>query len=186
MPENLLLLYPADPMAAPAVEPLVSALQEIGLLGDPFTCDGAPHFRPGEAFLRRITYLGCSPVVALGEPGATGDEFAHLALSGPYETPRFLAGTNVKQPRCPACRQRAEPWQDWPQRLAAGEAWRWQCPACGTANEAVELDWRQCAGHARLFLTVWGVFEGEAVPSDDLLKTLAGFAGPWRWSYVRR
>lgn len=188
MTTNLLVLHPEVPTAVPADEnALRVALTAQGLLGESFPHGGQRHYRPGDRFLQLITFLGCSPVVALGQPGPTGEDFCHIALVGPGPVPRFYAGTNVKPPRCPGCGYRAE---DWPAAVAAWEqdhSARWRCPVCGREYHAPELKWRQCAGFARFFIEIYGVFEGEAVPGEELLDGLKVSTGMgWTYFYLQR
>ncbi|WP_303904932.1 hypothetical protein [Thiohalomonas denitrificans] len=178
MPENLLILHPAEPHTCISEAEILEVLREIGLADDEFDWQGERHFRPGERYLQLITFLGCSPVVSLGEPGVTGDEFAHLAIEVKGDHPVLMAGSNIKQPRCPKCRERVTSVQ---------ENSDWHCPACAHETTTECLDWRQSAGFGRIFVKIWGVFEGEAVPSDELLRRLEAIADtPWKYFYLRR
>lgn len=185
MQANLLILHPADPDAAIAEEALATPLHRIGFLSETMDFLGTRHYRPGEEFLQLVIFLGCSPVVSLGEPGKTGEEFCHIGLREPAPEPIFLAGANGKAPRCPACRQPDNEWQD---SFRNGESapLSWTCRECGHTAPAQTLNWRQSAGIGRTFIMIWGIFEGEAVPSDPLMKTLEEIGhGPWRHFYFR-
>lgn len=180
VPDNRLLLHPRSPHFAPTSAAVIAALGAIGLIGEPFEFAGRRHYRPGEEFLSLITFLGCSPVVALGAPGATGSEFCHVAVHGPHAASRLLVGRNTKPPRCRGCRQ---PVEEWPELVAADH---YTCGGCGRTAAVAELDWRQCAGAGRLFVEVWGIFEGEAVPGDALLAALGRVGGgEWGYFYLR-
>ena len=178
-----LILHPRDHQAIYPVEPLLGSLQTSGLIDESFTYQGKPHYRPGEHFLELVTFLGCSPVVSLGEPGLTGEDFCHISLIASQETPSFLHGDNIKSPRCPKCRHTYQDWQ--------GIIQLWQqeqpitCPQCGNESQAHELKWRQCAGFLRQGIIIWGIFEGEAVPSEQLLQVLEESSN-LRWSYFYR
>lgn len=185
MEQNILVLTPRDPHAAPNRGPLLKALRQAAFIGDAFVFEGESHYKPGEAFLSQITFLGCSPVIALGEPGATGDQFCHIAISETSDRPLFLSGINVKPPRCKGCGERLNAWQplveSW---IGNGEKWR--CPHCDLASHAHQLKWRQCAGLGRLFIKVYGVFEGEAVPGDKLIQLIEEESHEqWHWFYLR-
>lgn len=188
MTVNQLILLPAAPQATlPDKRALLYRLEQCGFIGTPLMFNGQQHYRPGDNFLQLMTFLGCSPVVALGEPGATGDEFCHIQLDGPSDALRFIGGSNVKTPRCPGCGFRVETWpalvEDW---LANPES-IWRCPLCGKEYALPRLRWRQCAGFGRLFLRVWGIFEGEAVPSEELLKVLREVSGlEWQYFYYHQ
>jgi hypothetical protein len=170
MSSNLLVLSPKDPWAVPDVVALTTALRVSGFMGE-----GLPEagfYKPGEEFFQFITFLGCSPVVALGVAGKTA-EICRIEISIPLEKPVFFAGTNLKAPRCPGCGHKSlegriigDSWQHDPRQH------RWTCPECGNAFSAEQLQWRHCAGFGRFFLKVWGIFEGEAVPGDHLLNLL--------------
>jgi hypothetical protein len=183
MASNLLVLCPADPFAAPPLAPLMQRLHEAGFMGVAMGQPGV--HKPGDEFFEFVSFLGCSPVVSLGEPGKTA-EICRIEIPAPLDAPRFFAGANLKPPRCPGCGYRT------PEGRAIGEAWEhdhhahWRCPACGREYAAPQLGWRQCAGFGRVFVKVWGVFEGEAVPSEALLRLLAEASGqPWKEFYVQ-
>jgi hypothetical protein len=186
MQANLLILHPADPRAFVDETMLLDPLREMGFVSQVMDFAGARHYRPGEEFLQLITFLGCSPVVSLGEPGKTGEEFCHLSLGNPAPEPIFVAGANGKAPRCPSCRKPDETWQ---QALRTGfpADGDHTCPHCGQTAPTETWNWRQSAGFARSFLIVWGIFEGEAVPSQQLLDALetASGGGPWSYFYYR-
>jgi hypothetical protein len=178
MPENLLILHPRDPWHAPKDrETVLRALADTGLTAPPVEDTVDARYRAGDRFLDHITFLGCSPVIALDAPGAAG-EMCLVEVTEPFAEPGFLAGVNAKLPRCPACRYRVEGWEgvveEWRQ---AGRGHRWRCPMCGQEYAAPELDWRQSAGFGRVFVRISGIFEGEAVPGEELLRALAEAAG---------
>lgn len=109
MPNNLLILHPVDPCAAPDWHSLRGALRGAGLIGGPMP-QGGNHFRPGDSFFELVTFLGCSPVISLGEPGATA-EVCHVEVPEPAPASRFIAGENLKPPPLPRLRlpQRGRP-----------------------------------------------------------------------------
>lgn len=188
MSANLLILHPKLPDTIPAnSETLIPMLQALGFIDATLIIDGKTHYRPGEEFLSLMTFLGCSPVVALGEPGLTGEDFCHVAIEGPTAETQFVGGKNVKQPRCPNCGHRFSAWPE----LVSGwetdrESFRFRCPDCEGELPLTALKWRQCAGFGRYFIKVWGIFEGEAVPSDRLLDALQQHSGTaWSYFYYR-
>ncbi len=182
---NQLILHPRDIHASPAPGVLLDALAEIAFIGTPFDYQGHTHYRPGEDFLELITFLGCSPVVSLGEPGLTGDDFCHISVLPELREATLLHGSNVKPPRCPHCRH---PHADWREMLAAWQQqltdYLHECPNCAQQTPPHRLKWRQSAGMLRSGIAVWGIYEGEAVPSERLLDTLKDCGdGPWGYFY---
>lgn len=184
---NLLMLRPAQPeLIPPDSAALRQRLAALGLTGAPLIFEGREHYRPGENFLRLVTFLGCSPVVSLGEPGLTGDEFCHIDVDGPHDTIQFVSGNNAKLPRCPGCGYRIEEWPSLIAQWRDDNAYIWRCPLCSKEYPPPRLRWRQCAGFGRYFIRVWGIFEGEAVPSDELLATLREVSGfDWGYFYLQ-
>ena len=188
-----LVLAPVDPEALPAdTDSLITSLGRLGLTGLPFPVAGRTHYLPGERFLELISFLGCSPVVALAppadpsaDPAAHAEAFCHIGLWYAGEKPLFVGGRNTVSPRCPNCRQREESWQALVEAWTASPtAYRWRCPACSRHFQPFELDWRQSAGFGRFFVEVWGIHPAEAVPGEALLNTLMRATGtPWGYFY---
>ena len=181
-----LILHPLDMNAEFDSPAILAGLNRIGLIGDDFELAGERHYRPGEHFLELITFLGCSPVVSLGEPGLTGDEFCYISLLPLREEPFFLHGDNIKPPRCPNCRHANPAWkqliQAWQQDR---QAYRYTCPECQGQYPLPRLKWRQSAGFLRSGIVIWGIHEGEAVPSEQLLDTLRQTSHiPWGYFYL--
>lgn len=189
MPNNLLVLCPSEPQTPlPTAAELIEALRRFKFLGEPLEVKGETHYRPGEDYLRHITYLGCSPVIAMGEPGATGDEFCHIELIHTPEQIRFLSGDNMRPPRCPGCNYVVEEWATLVDEWSADpDSYRWRCPMCGQVYALPALNWRQRAGFGHLLFKIYGVFESEAVPSDMLMAELKRISqNPWSYFYLRR
>jgi hypothetical protein len=188
-----LLLHPADPArAVPPHERLVAALRAIGLAGEPLACGEDTRYRAGPAFLDLVTFLGCSPSVELEPPpgipvGEALDRFCHVVIPPATDAVVFTRSVDARPPRCPACRADLGDWQPWASGWArGGEPAPWRCPACGRASRPWELDWRQSAGFGRLFVELWGIHPGEAVPGDALMDALrSATGGAWRHFYTR-
>lgn len=188
MTENLLILAPSD-LDAPLPEQaqLIEALTQFKFLGEAIDVNGETHYRPGEDYLRHVTYLGCSPVIAMGELGATGDEFCHIEFIYSPDNAQFLSGDNMRPPRCPGCNYVIEEWpslvEDW---SSDKTNYQWRCPMCGREYQLQQLNWRQRAGLGHLMIKIYGVFESEAVPSDWLMAELNKLTqGKWDYFYIR-
>lgn len=174
MTDHFLLLYPKNPAWAPAsLAPLLDALKAIGFLG---AARGAGRYRAGPDYLGLITYLGCSPQVALGDNEAA----TTIRIAGIFEAPQFVRGGNLKAPRCPQCRQTLAPV------AAPIEAdTRLRCGHCGCDGAAHRFDWRRSAACARIFIEISNVFESEAVPGETLATCLQQAGGEvWDYCYV--
>ena len=177
-----LYLFPQDPFAAPAPEPVLACLEALELAGEPLAeAPGKRVLAAGPGFAREVAFAGCSPHLRFA-PAAEGDrDFCHLALIGPLSRPLLLTGPRTAKPRCPACRARIA---DWRKRIEDAES-RLDCPDCGASLQAASLDWRQQAAVGRLLIELRNVFPGEATPSDRLLAALAETGGgTWTFAWA--
>jgi len=175
---NSLFIVPCDPHAAPDLDPVRRLLDDLQVTAGQ---TGPGVFNAGPAFSRHVVYAGCAPHLVFEPPADGSAHYCHVALHGPFPTPRLVTGPNTVRPRCPACRARFDAWRD------ALEAWRDTgapavCPRCGEAFPATALDWRQHAVAGRVLLEMRNVFPGEAAPSDRLLGGLHDATG-LRWCH---
>ena len=187
MAENILILAPASfDTTPPDHDALRNALHQRRFIAQTLSMNGETHYLPGEEFMMLITFLGCSPMIMTGAEENNGEQFCHIAIEGPWDRPEFIAGDNVKSPRCPHCGHRYDDWQALIRLWHADPDAKTACAGCGEAISASQLRWRKCAGFGRFFIKVWGIFESEAVPSPNLLTLLREFSGlEWQHFYIR-
>ncbi len=176
MSAHFLVLYPKNPVWSPAsLVHVTDALDRIGLLG----VQRSPGlYSAGPEYLGLVTYLGCSPQVALGENEAA----TSIRIAGIFDAPQFVHGDNLKVPRCPQCRKALE----MPAAtLVANE--KLHCNQCGHDGGVCEFDWRRSAACGRVFIEISNVFESEAVPGETLAACLQQASGEaWDYCYVRK
>jgi hypothetical protein len=180
-----LVLTPVDPHALPIdLQAILERLRDIGFMSEAIAGD-SPRYRLGEQFVQLVTFMGCSPFVAL-EPGEGDAPFCHLSILGPFDHPRLLCGRNTTPPRCEVCRKRLADWRSTIHQWRMGNATSpTACPHCGHLQDPVSYDWRESAGWGRLFLCVENIFPQEAMPTQALLNQLQGATSelPWRYFY---
>jgi hypothetical protein len=179
-----LVLTPKNPYLLPENPTAIfSKLHEIGLISTPLPNDQG--YLLGEAFMRLITFMGCSPYIRL-EPDESDEPFCHLLLDGPHPRPKLLVGKNSVPPRCENCRRRLgewqtifKTWQDKPQ------GWQFNCPHCGHSQDPATYDFKQSAGCGRFLLFVENIFPQEAIPAQSLLNILeqSSQGEPWLYFY---
>lgn len=180
MPAPKLVLYPDADLPPPDPEAVLQLLDALGVIGPAFVLDGRTHYRTGPAFLDHLTFLGCAPAIELDPPAAglaeaaRAGRFCHVHLQPHAGTPRVRHRPG-QPPRCRACRG-----EFTAESLAtAGDGFI--CPGCGRRSPAQGLNWRQAGGCARLFLDIWGIHTGEAVPGEQLLERLGA---DWSFFYT--
>jgi len=170
---------PADGVPPPA-ELVVGALQSEGVLGQP---SGEREYAAGGDLLGWISFTGCSPSVALRDPG-DGTGYCRLRLLGPYRQPALLARPGLGRPRCPVCRSGVQGWQQLLPGWRAEPLQAWHCPECGFSTAAALLDWRHYGASGRLLVEITHIFPGEAAPIPqlmDLLETATGLGWQYAW-----
>lgn len=176
---DALLICPTDPdWQAADREALVRLLAGVELIGSPLAGTGDRRWQVGERFLDHVCFLGCSPSLELA-PRSDGRPFCHVRLIVASEGPRLIREDRRRPPRCPWCRAAQ------PEAQLRDDRPAWPCPACGAQLSAAALDWGRGAGIGRCFVVVANVFPSEAVPGDELMRTLAENTGvEWRYFYA--
>jgi hypothetical protein len=181
-----LLLYPVDRNQLPDANKLLKILKDISFIGEPFEAGGGERYLAGEHFFQYLSFLGCSPAIALAPDAGEAIEpgrFCHIMMAE-YPEPVARYGLDTVIPRCPSCRQRLEQARE---RLADWKAGTVQaCPACGESISPDQLAWKRTAVFGRFFLEIWNIYPGEAVPADSLLQKISVLtAGEWSYAYIR-
>lgn len=156
---------------------LINALSAIQLIGDVHGKPDVHVFRAGDAFLKLIMFLGCSPRVELDPDTAPdGAQVCYVQVHN-YSEIQFLSADRRPPARCNRCRT---PVVESVPELSAEAGYL--CPACHASQTLSQIDWRRAAGFGRSFIEVHGIFPQEAVPADRLLETLRTCSG-CRWDY---
>jgi hypothetical protein len=170
-----LVLHPQNPRAIlhdPAT--LLDALRAKGLIRGSFGWNGENHYTPGPRYRELVLFR------KFAEP-AEGE--LHVSVSETAEEPAFLGASHAQPPHCPACRS---PIRDWREQLLAwnraGHPALWTCGRCRRRVAVRDLDWAHTGGIARYSLDLWGIGQGAAIPSAELLCLLEGLTIE-RWNY---
>jgi hypothetical protein len=179
MSDEKLVLHPASLRAILQDPPaLMDALRAAGFVGAGFSHVGDLHYKAGPRFQEWVTFRAGVAV----DPAAH-----HMSLLETTPEPVFLGASNAQPPVCPDCQTRLA---DWKAQLLAWQTakrpFQWSCGKCGKKMEVQDIVWGTTGGIARYSLDVWGVHEGDAVPSPELLALLETETfEPWRYFYYR-
>lgn len=179
-----LVLYPTAAEASLARPALLRSLEKLDFIGSEFSLDERSHYHTGPAFLEHLSFLGCSPAIALDAPAehaedaARAGQFCHLQLDEATGIPRLRIKPDMR-PRCRQCRMDIE-LEPLLSQITSPSALT--CPGCGRQIDAERLNWRQSGAIARIFLDIWGIHSAEAVPGDLLLQQLGRTTGS-RWDF---
>jgi hypothetical protein len=180
MTNGSLILYPKSLTGNPTTATgLIGHLTAMGLLGAPLD-ELNNLFRVGNRFLQLGSFVGCSPYLQLEPPADGSDNFCHMLLHGPLESPRLYYGEGVRPPRCPSCGTALIKWR---QDVSSGLI---GCRECGAKQPAEAIAWGKHAGYGRLFVEIRNIFPGEAIPAAELLNSLRDLdLGEWGYFYLQ-
>lgn len=183
MSQNRLVLFPQHAESQPVSSAtVIDQLSGLGLIGNS-TCPGGSSYLPGPEFMRLITFLGCSPVVSNGEGGDSDRPNQYFVeVSDVHDSAVAICGVNKTGPRCPECKHKPSGWS------VSGSTVNFAltCDQCGLQAPLYVWDWRHQAGFGRIWISIWGVHEGEVVPGEKLLNTLHKLSGlVWNYAWCR-
>lgn len=180
-----MVLYPQDSLIESFFEKksginkeqLIEKLTNDGFLGD-FFCvnyDGQEEqtgYFIGDNFLKLITFLGCSPHLAVALPKEISDwnHFCHIELQQ-FQSPKFFKGLNRPKCSCSQCKSRLT------LKLSDLDSWtpgsmKMTCSKCQYVERVEELNWRHSAGFGAFFIVVHSVYPSEAIPTEQLMMLL--------------
>lgn len=154
---------------------LVKAMEELGLVGS--RVEQSPSdYLPGDRFLDHITFLGCSPNIALSPE--EGKQYCYIRFSEMRPAPLLYAGSNTRSPRCRQCEMVMHNWRD-----CSGSDF---CDHCSIEARQNNLMWRRQGALSRWVIEILNIYPREAVPSVLLLTALENASGvEWRYAYLQ-
>ncbi len=172
-----LVLFPGAPLLELPAEPLIEQLQQQRFVeAQPITSFGDGSYLVGERFFDAFLFLGCSPSIEL-TPTDGDTPFCYLQIES-GDRCELVSGKNLKAV-CKQCKRRFEQLDiESTQPIPTV-----RCSHCQTEYAADEIAWRKSAALSRVRISLWNIFEGEAVPSDQLLDLLFHHSGE-KWSYA--
>lgn len=180
-----LVLCPADGHWVPGAHAqLVTVLQELGVLGQPFGGTDADRFLIGDAFLQLFSFMGCAPSIEFTPPDAATIDwhsFVFVQLSPPLPQARWLVDRDSAKPGCPQCQRRT---REWVSNYRDQDA-TLQCPHCQHRADVCLWRWYDAGACARQFVSVVNVYPKESMPTETLLSQLQQETGvDWRYFYL--
>ncbi len=185
MSNERLVLYPGDLQLELPLGPLVERLRQQQLVGEVLPATyGRESYLVGERFFDLFLFLGCSPSIELAPSNQNPEApFCYIQIES-EEGCRVVAGDNLKA-ACPECKVRYALEEVIHAPQGGGGQPLISCRGCGTTTPADRVAWRKTAAPSGTRISIWNIFEGEAVPSDTLLGTLEQLTGaPWSYSYI--
>lgn len=161
---------------------VIDVLEKLQFTGERFSSEEAHssnvNFYVGERFIDHITFLGCSPAIALSPED--GEQFCFVCVNELSDKPRLYYGSNTPAPHCRQCKETRE---DWKLMLDDGDTF---CTRCNMQERQQSLVWRKMAAISRLAIEIMHVYPHEAVPSPHLLEELAKVTNvEWAYAYLQ-
>ncbi len=178
MPLSRLILSPKNPLLELPVSAIVEPLLQQSVTESPLPIApyGEGSYLVGERFFEAFLFLGCSPAIEL-TPTEDNAPFCYLQIESECNC-RLISGENLKA-ACKQCKQRYRGLEVAP----SAEIPQIGCDHCGAERAADQIAWRKTAALSKTRISLWNIFEGEAVPSDSLLSMLQQLSGE-RWVYA--
>lgn len=172
---NRLLLY-AKPggLSSDCVSVLLKPLTDIGFIGN--GCHESNNdYLPGDRFMDHVTFLGCSPSIALSPED--GDSYCFIRIHEAAKVPVLYAGKNTPAPYCPQCQQTKDDWQACEQDDF--------CEQCNLIERSENWRWRKQGMLSHWVIEIMNIYPHEAVPSPILLDRIESVSGvPWGYAYL--
>ncbi len=188
-PLNRLVFSPKDADYSPAAPQqdsaaLINALRKIQFIGDSLPTshksqEQGQRFLVGDQFFQLMTFLGCSPNIEI-EP-REDMAFCHVEIPEPGPQHSLIASRTLKPPVCPQCRNALAHWRELGEHDTSVT-----CPQCSHKALFSQYIWRRKAmSFARWHVSLWNIYESEAVPVPELLNAFeAATDTAWTYSYI--
>ena len=171
---RLLLYAKSADFLIRSVDHLTGLLIDIDFIGDP--CHGSgDDYLTGDRFTDHVTFLGCSPSIALSPQD--GDNYCFIRIHEAGNVPVLYAGKNASAPYCPQCQQTKNDWQVCEQEDF--------CEQCNLIERAESWRWRKQGALSHWVIEIMNIYPHEAVPSPWLLDQIKAVSGvPWSYAYL--
>lgn len=163
-------------------------LKDIKFISNTFGFQRKPHFKAGKQFLDYVAFVGCSPVFTLTlneedlEEGAfCNRHFCHVSMPTFDKVPSLWGQPENLHPKCPGCKRDVNHWLECCKKWTTQKK-DWQCPDCQHVCTPHAFVWKRQGGLVHFSIDIWGVHEGEAFPSDQLLTKLENHTRN-KWDY---
>ena len=170
-----LLLYarPVNP-SVQSIDCLDDLLTEVCFIGNRcHDLDG--DYLTGDRFMDHVTFLGCSPSIALSPED--GDNYCFIRIHEAGKIPVLYAGKNALAPYCPQCQQTKDDWQACEQEDF--------CEQCNLIERSESWRWRKQGALSPWVIEIMNIYPHEAVPSPMLLDQIKAVSGaPWSYAYL--
>ncbi|MDQ7016123.1 MAG: hypothetical protein Q9N68_07080 [Gammaproteobacteria bacterium] len=165
---------------------LIETLQQLQLMADPLP-NRDDHYRSGERFMEHLTFVGCSPFIALQPEEAKANQ-TYCAIHLPQQSNHYYSAVDSMStaPHCPHCRKAHPTWQTALQQWHKNQTQRWSCNICEKTSAPWQWNWRKQAAFGRSVIEILNIHPHEAIPSQALLDALHALnQTPWQYAYVR-
>ena len=189
---NRLVLYPTI-LEEENIEPkCIQLLQDNEFISSTWSYNKEDFYLAAKKFTTLLMFCGCAPRIQFspeenGEPGSNFVAVKFISLANNS----FYPGKNPFNYTCSRCKT-AIPITD--SKIADSisfvnkniEGAGFFCPSCAHEYFYQKINWRRKAGFGKFFIEIRGIFESEALPSDELLQMLTRLThSQWAYFYAQ-
>ncbi len=176
---NRLILYTNEGIFDDIESQCITVLQQKGFISDPWSYQNEDLYLAGNKFSSLLMFCGCAPCIefkplANGELGSNFVAIQFVSLSADY----FYPGKQPFNYPCSRC-STSIPLSN---NEINNQSSLFSCPQCNQKYDYSKINWRRKAGFGQFFIEVRGIFEGEVIPSDELLHILSKITDS-KWNY---
>ena len=168
---NRLILYNKNLVSKTIETECIKLLQDIHFIGDKLTYNNDQFYLVGDKFLNLITFCGCSTSIQT-DPDENNSNFVAIKLSTFTDKQYFYLGKVPFNYSCSNCKSSINLTDNNIKRFSIKQDDYFTCPECNHHNYYHQINWRRKAGIGQFFIEIHGVFDGEGLPNDELLRDL--------------
>ena len=129
--------------------------------------------------------MGCSPSLEIKPVNEDnpGNNFVAIKIHSRDMNCFYLGKTNFKY-RCIECGSIINLIDYHGQAISVNQ--KFNCTSCQKSYQWQKINWRHKACISHFFIEIMGIFESEAIPSDNLLTQLEQFSkSKWNYFYAQ-
>ena len=178
---NRLILYNKNLVSKNIETECINLLQEINFIGEKLTYNNEHFYLVGDKFLSLVSFCGCSTNIQT-HPDENDSNFIAIKILPFTDKQYFYSGKVPFNYSCSNCKNLISLTNNDRKQFIIEQDDFFTCPECKKNYFYHQINWRRKAGIGQFFIEIHGVFDGEGLPSDNLLNHLYNLTGS-KWEH---
>jgi len=180
--KNRLIFYTSEGVFDAIESHCITVLQQKDFISGSWSYQNDVLYLAGNKFSSLLMFCGCAPRIEF-KPlvnGELGSNFVAIQFVS-FSANHFYTGKYPFHYSCSKC-STSIPLND---SVTDNQSSFFSCPQCSRQYNYHKINWRRKAGFGQFFIEVKGIFEGEVIPSDELLNILSSITDSnWKYFYA--